>query len=84
MKIRNNNIKAILFDSGKVLNRPATGHWFISPNFFHYVDKEKFEQIDKKKIANAFKKAQEYIGEKKIILDQEMEYKHFSEFYKFF
>ena len=26
-------IKVILFDSGKVLNAPATGHWFMSPNF---------------------------------------------------
>jgi len=84
MKIRNNNIKAILFDSGKVLNRSSTGHWFISPNFFQYVDKEKFEHIDKKKIANAFKKAQEYMDEQKIILNQEMEYKHFIEFYKIF
>ncbi len=43
-------IKAILFDSGKVLNEPATGHWFITPNFWKYVDKDKFENIDRDRI----------------------------------
>lgn len=36
------NIKAILFDSGRVLNKPVTGHWFITPNFFSFVDENKF------------------------------------------
>lgn len=28
-----NDIKAILLDSGRVLNGPVTGHWFITPKF---------------------------------------------------
>lgn len=28
------NIKAILIDSGYVLNRPTSGHWFITPISF--------------------------------------------------
>ena len=39
------NIEAILFDSGRVLNFPQTGHWFVSPKFFYYVDKVTFENI---------------------------------------
>lgn len=31
----NKNIKAFLFDAGKVLNEPASGHWFVSPNFLN-------------------------------------------------
>lgn len=31
-------IKAILFDSGNVLNYPRTGNWFIPPNFYRYID----------------------------------------------
>ncbi len=38
-------IKAILFDSGKVLNEPVTGSWLITPKFFKYVDKCKFDSI---------------------------------------
>ena len=33
-------IKSILFDSGMVLNRPLTGHWFISPNFLNMLIKK--------------------------------------------
>lgn len=31
------NIKAILFDSGRILNIPKTGHWFIPPNFMKII-----------------------------------------------
>ena len=41
------NIKAVLFDSGRVLNGPVTGHWFITPNFWEYVDKSIFDSLDK-------------------------------------
>ena len=51
-----NNIKAILFDSGKVLNESRTGHWFMPTKFFEYVDKKIFESVNKKKISTAFKK----------------------------
>mgnify|MGYP003558523255 CR=1 FL=1 len=37
------DIKAILFDSGRVLNGPVTGHWFITPNFWEHVDKATFD-----------------------------------------
>ncbi|MGN0313009.1 MAG: HAD-IA family hydrolase [Lachnospiraceae bacterium] len=51
--MQKNKIKAILFDSGKVLNFPASGHWFITPNFFEYVEKEKFDGLDEKMYTTA-------------------------------
>ena len=77
-------IKSILFDSGKVLNRPLTGHWFISPNFFKYVNKEKFLSIEKERINNAFSNAQKYLFNEKLIKNREEELIHFSNFYKLF
>ncbi|HHD2753222.1 TPA: HAD-IA family hydrolase [Clostridium perfringens] len=75
-------VKAILFDSGRVLNSPTTGHWFITPNFFEYVDKQKFDSIKKSKRNNAFSKAYEYIDKQKFILTESNEYTHFLEYYK--
>ncbi len=76
--------KAILFDSGKVLNAPASGHWFISPNFFKIVNKETFSKIDQKKISKAFKKANEYIDSQSKIETKNEELLHFINFYHIF
>lgn len=82
--IRLKNIKAVLFDSGRVLNGPVTGHWFITPNFWKYADKNTFDALDKKRIACAFSKADEYIISKKLMTTKEEEYQHFIKFYKIF
>lgn len=74
-------IKGILLDSGKVLNGPATGHWFISPNFFRVVNKEKFDEIDRKRLGKAFHKAYTYIEGIHNISTKAEEYEHFKEFY---
>ncbi len=83
-EVNMNNIKAILIDSGKVLNAPITGHWFITPNFLKYVDKNVFQSISKEEIIYAFGKAGEYISEQSLITDEEEEYTHFLEFYRIF
>ena len=80
----NKVIKAILFDSGRVLNAPTTGHWFITPNFFQYVDKKAFSSIPKSQRNKAFSKAAEYISKQSLIETVEEEYKHFLEYYKIF
>lgn len=49
-------IKAVLFDSGRVLNGPVTGHWFITPNFWDYVDKAVFERLNQAKFILFFVK----------------------------
>lgn len=77
-------IRSILFDSGRVLNMSSTGHWFISPKFFEYVNKEKFLSIEKEKINNAFSNAQKYLFNEKLIKDRKEELKHFINFYKLF
>lgn len=91
MKVINNTvtfdkhkIKAILFDSGKVLNAPVTGHWFISPNFFNYIDKKAFNSISAVQRNEAFNKAGEYMIKQKLIVNEEEEYKHFVEYYRIF
>lgn len=77
-------IKSILFDSGRVLNMSSTGHWFIPPRFFEYVNKEEFLSIEKEKINNAFSNAQKYLFNEKLIKDRKEELKHFTNFYKLF
>lgn len=79
-----NRIKAILFDSGRVLNRPATGHWFITPGFFTFVNRKKFNSIPLPKRNTAFNKAGEYISKQSLILDENEEYEHFLEYYRIF
>jgi len=77
-------IKAILFDSGKVLNYPATGHWFISPHFYEVVDKDIFQKINSKKVQYAFQSANQYMDSIKSIQDKEQELIHFTKFYSIF
>ncbi|MBP3339573.1 MAG: HAD-IA family hydrolase [Lachnospiraceae bacterium] len=78
------DIKAIPFDSGKVLNGPASGHWFITPNFWKYVNKDKFDSIDKDKINMAFREAGNKIDEYNFITSLDEEYQCFIEFYEIF
>ncbi|MDR7855399.1 HAD-IA family hydrolase [Tissierella sp.] len=77
-------IKAILIDSGRVLNRPRTGHWFITPDFFTYVDKKIFDDIPPSKVRMAFSKATEYISKQKSIVNLDEEYFHFKKYYDTF
>lgn len=80
--LKTKNLKAILFDSGRVLNKPRTGHWFIPPNFYKYVDGNKFKLLDKSVIEIAFCKALKYLNEKNFILTEKEEFEHFIEFYR--
>lgn len=75
-------IKAILFDSGKVLDKPVSGQWFIPPNFFKYVDKEKFDSIPASNKKAAFNRAGNYISKKKLIVNEGEEYNNFVEYYR--
>ena len=79
-----NKIKAILIDSGRVLNEPVTGHLFITPNFFKYVNKTTFGAIPHSKVKMAFSKATEYISNQKSIVNLDEEYFHFRKYYDIF
>lgn len=75
-------LKAILIDSGRVLDYPVTGHWFIAPDFFNYIDVKAYKRLSKLKKAEAFSKAGEYISNQKLVVSEEEEYKHFLIYYK--
>lgn len=80
--LKTKKIKAILFDCGHVLNGPRTGNWFISPNFYKYVDRNKFKLLDRTVVEKAFYKALQYLNKKNFVLTELEEFKHFSEFYR--
>lgn len=75
------NVKVLLFDSGKVLNYPKTGNWFIPPKFFEYIDKDMFQSLDEKLIQKAYYKAYCYLQKNHLILNELEEMKVFVEFY---
>lgn len=77
-------IRAILFDSGKVLNYPTMGHWFISPHFYDIVCKDAFSGINRKKVHRAFINADKYISSIPYMQDKNEELIYFTEFYNVF
>ena len=79
MKI--NGIKAILFDSGRTLNIPSTGHWFITPNFRNIVRDSKFIYTETQ-LDNAMTKACEHINKILLVESEEHEFSMFKEFYE--
>ncbi|MBV4438527.1 HAD-IA family hydrolase [Clostridium tyrobutyricum] len=77
-------IKAILFDSGKVLNEPVTGSWLITPNFFKYVDKCKFDLISYEKKKEAIGQAGKHMKKHNLIINEQEEYENFFTYYSIF
>lgn len=78
------SIKAVLLDSGRVLNRSATGNWFIPPRFFEYVDKQKWDGLNQQQISSAFRAATKYIVGESLIQTKDEELLHFRKFYQIF
>ncbi len=76
-----NNIKAILFDSGRTLNAPRTGHWFISPNFFNIINETSF-QYTEDQLSEAMNKACDHINKMLLVKTEEDEFAMFKEFYE--
>lgn len=75
------NVKAILFDSGRTLNVPRTGHWFITPNFMKIIHREDFT-INYEEINSAMTIASEHINKILLVKTEEEEYLMFKEFYE--
>lgn len=71
------NIKYLILDFGKVLAGPATGEWFITPNFWNIIGKE---TISQDKLMNIINKYGFMIGQKAVT--EEEEYQMFFKFYK--
>ena len=77
-------IKAILFDSGRVLNHPRTGHWFIPPNFYKYIDKSLFEKQGSDILKKVFQNCLKRLDAQNYILNEQEEYELFVDFYNEF
>ena len=75
------NIKAILFDSGRTLNIPRTGHWFITPKFYEIIDASKLE-YKQGLLDSAMEKACNYINKIRFVKKEEEELQMFKEFYR--
>ncbi|MBK1813210.1 HAD-IA family hydrolase [Clostridium sp. YIM B02505] len=80
--LQHKNLKAILFDSGRVLIDPRTGDWFVPLNFNRYVDKSKFDFLDELLIQLSFYNSIKFLEGKSIVLTEEEEFEHFVEFYR--
>lgn len=76
-----NNVKAILFDSGRTLNVPRTGHWFITPNFIKIIEKSDFTCTEET-MEKAINKACEHISKILLVKTEEEEFLMFKDFYK--
>lgn len=68
--------KYLILDFGKVLAKPTTGNWFITPKFLELID---INLVDMEKLDLAFKKYN-YIISRKAVNEKE-EYNMFFEFY---
>lgn len=79
-----NKIKAILFDSGHVLNGPRTGNWFLPPKFFNYVNRDIFESFPDELLDTTFQKGMDYLLSKNLIISEAEELEHFCQFYRLF
>lgn len=75
------NIKAILFDSGRTLNVPSTGHWFITPNFFNIIKKSKL-LYKKQQMYSAMEEACSHINEILFVKNEKEEFNMFKDFYE--
>ncbi|MCB2341524.1 HAD-IA family hydrolase [Clostridium estertheticum] len=74
-------IKAIIFDSGRTLNVPTTGHWFITPNFYNIIGNSQFN-YSYKQLDDAMEKASVHINKILLVENEEQEFFMFKEFYK--
>lgn len=74
-------VKAVLFDSGRTLNAPSTGHWFITPNFFGIIGNSKFSYTEVQ-LNEAMEKACEHINKILLVESEEHEFSMFKEFYE--
>ena len=70
------NAKYLILDFGNVIAGSPTLHWFITPNFFKYVDKDKFDVV---KFNKAIKDNSKLISTK-MITDEE-QYQVFKKVY---
>lgn len=74
-------IKALLFDSGGVLNYPKTGQWHIPPRTFEYIDKKEFDRLPSEQLRRAFGLGLNYLDDNHDIQTDSQELDCFFQFY---
>lgn len=79
--MKTKNIKAILFDSGNVLNYPKTGNWIIPPIFYDIVHESVWTSLDNEQLEDAFSKGFEYLGGNHLVKSEIEEFELFTEFH---
>lgn len=77
------NTKAILFDSGRTLNYPKTGNWFLPPNAFQYIDREKYDKIPFIQKLFAKKLALRYLSKNQFVRTEAEEFGLFTAYYEY-
>jgi len=77
-------IKAILLDSLRVLNYPASGHLFIPPAFFEYVKPVNWDHVRDIERAAAFAQAKETLDMYPLVPTKEDEFTVFVDYYATF
>jgi putative hydrolase of the HAD superfamily len=77
------NIKAILFDAGDTLTRPASGNWFVPVNYMTFFQ-DKLGRDASTQGRQAFQIAYAYLNEHHQAETEEEEYTQFVEFYRIF
>lgn len=78
---RSQNVKAILFDSGRTLNVPSTGHWFITPNF-DTILVGSGAAADRVRLCAAMDRACDYLNGIATVSTEAEEFLMFKEFYR--
>jgi len=81
MENKYENVKGIIFDSGRTLNVPSTGHWFITPKFYEIIDTPSFT-VNQATLYESMGKACNYINKIPTVSTEVEEYLMFKEFYK--
>jgi putative hydrolase of the HAD superfamily len=82
--VESERIKGILIDSGRVLNAPASGSWWMPPHFFSYVDEAAFKAVPAPRRKHAFAAASSVVARPKLIETEEEEEREFLEVYRAF
>lgn len=79
-------ITTFVFDYGRVLAYPRSGHWFITLNTRKILGTTNFVRciLGHKKIGEAFQNAHQYLNEHHLLHTEQEEYLQFVEFYKIF
>jgi putative hydrolase of the HAD superfamily len=74
-------ITTILFDAGDTLVYPRSGHWYITPNFYHLLERYGVAPSPRSVLETALLSAHSYLDNRHSIQTEEEEAQQFREYY---